>query len=79
MHVDDWRRLMAQPVFRRWLWKHGGTVASFDLRSPLMREAQAVCPVEFVELVREGLQRENSAAALERAEPVPKAGDRSST
>lgn len=71
LRLSDWKSLMALPVFRRWLWHHAGTVASLDLRSPLMLEAQRSCPLEFVELVREGLQAENAAAAGLASEAVP--------
>lgn len=79
MASSDWKSLMALPVFRRWLWQHGGTMATLDLRSPLMREAQVMCPLEFVEMVREGLQRENTVTATLRAEAVPASKDASRT
>lgn len=71
---SNWKTLMQQGVFRRWLWEHAGTELAMDLKSPLMREARAACPLEFVEMCRENLQRENNDAAL--GEAVPKSGER---
>lgn len=71
LRASDWKHLMVLPTFRRWLWHHGGTVSSFDLRSPLMLEAQHACPLEFIEMVREGLNRENAVKAAREAVPKP--------